>query len=169
LIVGGALLRLAPHPWNFTPTGAIALFAGATYQRKSDAVALPFISLLLSDAVIGFHSSMPVVYAAFGLTVLLGYWIRDHRESITAVTLAAVASATLFYVSTNFWVWAAGHVPYDKTFSGLVACYAAALPFYANQLAGDLFYSGLLFGVFVWAQRRFPVFAEPELATPRRP
>lgn len=159
LIIGCALLRLAPHPWNFTPTGAIALFAGATYQRKTYAVALPFLSLLLSDAIIGFHSGMPVVYAAFGLTVAIGYWIRERRESVPVVAAAAVASATLFFLTTNFWVWAAGHATYPKTFGGLIECYVAAIPFYANHVAGDLFYSALLFGVFVWAERRFPVFA----------
>ncbi|HEY5949811.1 MAG TPA: DUF6580 family putative transport protein, partial [Kofleriaceae bacterium] len=147
-------------PWDFTPTGAIALFAGATFQRRSYAFALPFIALLISDAVIGFHSGMPVVYAAFALSVCIGYWIRERRDSVAAVATAAVASATLFYISTNFWVWAAGHATYDKTFSGLVACYVAAIPFYVNHLAGDLFYSMALFGAFVWTERRFPVFAE---------
>ena len=160
LIVGCALLRLAPHPWNLTPTGAIALFAGATYQRRIYAVALPFIAMLLSDAVIGFHSGMPVVYAAFGLTVAIGYRIRERRESVPVVAAAAVGSATLFFITTNFWVWAAGHATYVKSFGGLVDCYVAAVPFYANDVAGDLFYSAVLFGVFVWAERRFPVFAQ---------
>jgi len=159
LIVGCALLRLAPHPWNFTPTGAIALFAGATYQRRRYAVALPFVAMLLSDAIIGFHSGMPVVYAAFGLTVAIGYWSRERRESVPVGAAAAVGSATLFFVATNFWVWAAGDM-YPRTFGGLIECYVAAIPFYANHVAGDLFYSAVLFGVFVWAERRFPVFAQ---------
>ncbi len=164
LIVAGALLRLAPHPWDFTPTGAIALFAGATYRRTSAAFTVPLISLLISDALIGFHSGMPIVYAAFALSVCLGWWIRRRHTTTASVAMGAVASATLFYLVTNLWVWAGGHNMYEKTLGGLLSCYAAAIPFYMNHLAGDLFYSAALFGVFVWAQRRVPVFADPNRA-----
>ena len=34
MIVIAAALRIAPHPWNFTPVGATALFSGALVRDR---------------------------------------------------------------------------------------------------------------------------------------
>lgn len=155
LVFAAALFRLLPHPWNFTPLGAIALFAGATFRSRLGALLIPLTAMLLSDAVIGFHSGMPVVYGTLALSACIGMTIR--RRSPLRIGAAAVASATLFYLTTNFWVWSAGHL-YPHTIGGLIACYVAAIPFYGNDLAAHLFYSAALFGTFAWAERRFAIF-----------
>lgn len=159
LILAAALFRLLPHPWNFTPIGALALFAGATLRSRIAALFVPLTAMLLSDFAIGFHSGMPVVYGSVALSVCVGMSIRRRRTAPVAVASAAVISATLFYLTTNFWVWAAG-VLYPKTVAGLIACYIAAIPFYGNDLAAQLLYSAILFGTFAWAERRFPIFDE---------
>ena len=38
LILLAAALRIAPHPWNFTPVGAMALFAGAMLRDRRLAI-----------------------------------------------------------------------------------------------------------------------------------
>jgi hypothetical protein len=74
---------------------------------------------------------------------------------------ACLAASTIFYLTTNFAVWA-GSGMYAKTLAGLVSCYVAALPFFGPTVAGDLFYSAVLFGGFAWAERRFPIFRAAE-------
>ncbi len=164
LIFGAAMLRLLPHPPNFVPIGAIALFAGARFGRRWLAFALPFAAMLLSDSLIewstgaGFHDGMPVIYGALALVVLLGLGI--HRAGIRPLTVGvgAVSGATIFFIISNFFVWVSSGM-YPPTFAGLVACYAAAIPFYGNTLGADLFYSAVLFGSFALAERSLPVFA----------
>ena len=52
--------------------------------------------------------------------------------------LCGIVPATLFYVVTNFAVWATKSL-YAPTFEGLMDCYVQALPFYRTMLAGDVF------------------------------
>jgi hypothetical protein len=68
---------------------------------------------------------------------------------------AAVASSVLFFLITNFGTWTLSGM-YPMTASGLAACYVAAIPFFQNTIAGDLFYSGLLFGGFALLERAVP-------------
>jgi uncharacterized protein DUF6580 len=156
LVVLATALRIAPHPWNLTPVGAVALFSGASFDRKRWSFAIPLVSLFLSDIVIGFHSLMPVVYATFAASVLIGMLIK--RVTPQSVVAAAFASATLFYVVTNFAMWTISTL-YPHTLAGLVACYVGGIPFYGTMLAGDVLYSAALFGTFGWAERRLPMFA----------
>jgi len=158
VIVLAVVDRLIPHPFNFTPVGAAALFAGATLERKRLAFAVPLVAMLLSDAVIGFHSAMPVIYGCFIAIVCLGFALRGRTRSPLAVLGSAFASATLFFIVTNFYVWMKGAL-YPHTFAGLTTCYAAAIPFYENQIAGDAIYAAVLFGGLAFAERRFPALA----------
>lgn len=159
LVLAAALVRLLPHPWNFTPVGALALFAGATLRPRIAALAVPLAAMLISDAAIGFHSGMPVVYGSIALSACIGMMLERRRTSPLAVASAAVVSSTLFFLTTNFSVWAAGHL-YARTLAGLITCYIAAIPFYGNDLAAQLLYSALLFGTFAWAERRFAMLDE---------
>jgi hypothetical protein len=153
-IVVAAVLRLVPHPPNFTPIGAMALFSGAYLGRRWTAFAATFGALLLSDAILGFHSGMPYVYASVALVVVLGWSIQARIEPLW-VGLAAATSSVLFFIVTNFGVWLSSGM-YPLTPSGLAACYVAAIPFFQNTLAGDLFYSAMLFGGFALLERAVP-------------
>jgi hypothetical protein len=158
MIAIAATLRIAPHPWNFTPVGAMALFSGAVIKDRRLAVLFPLLALLVGDLFTGLHPLIPVVYASFLVNVLLGYWIRDRRTTlrISAITLLG---AMQFFVITNFAVWALlGSFP--RTTAGLMACYVAGLPLFGNTLGGDAIYAALLFGGLALAERTFPVLRE---------
>ena len=154
-----AALRVAPHPWNFTPIGAMAIFAGAIIRNRRLAFLVPLLALFAGDVFIGFHKLMPVVYASFLLSVAIGLWLRNRR-TIARIGAATLAGAFQFFLITNFAVWASG-LSYPRNGVGLIACYAAGVPFFWNTLAGDAFYAALLFGGFVLAERLFPAFREP--------
>ena len=159
-IVFAAVLRLVPHPPNFTPIGAMALFSGAYLGRRALAFAAPLGAMLLSDAILGFYSGMWVTYLAIALIVLVG-WVALKRVSPLRVGGAAVASSAIFFLVSNFGTWALSGM-YPNTAAGLAACYVAAIPFFQNTLAGDLFYATLLFGGF-----RVAELAVPRISTTR--
>ncbi len=81
IILSAALFRLVPHWPNFTPIAALALFGAATFERKWLGLVAPLGAMLLSDALIGFHSSIGAVYLSFALTWLLGVWALTARRS----------------------------------------------------------------------------------------
>ena len=154
-ILAAAALRLVPHPPNFSPIGAMALFSGAYLGRRGAvALAAPLGALFLSDLVLGFYRGMPTVYFSVALIVIIG-WLALRRVSPIRVGAAAIASSVLFFVLTNFGTWLSSGF-YPRTMDGLVACYAAAIPFFQNTVAGDLFYAALLFGGFALLQRKVP-------------
>jgi hypothetical protein len=153
-IVAAAALRLAPHPPNFSPIDAMALFSGAYLGRRWIAFAAPLLALLLSDIVLGFYHGMGTVYATVALIVMIGWWVSSRRTPLR-IGVAAVASSVLFFVITNFGMWLFSGF-YPVTYEGLVACYTAAIPFFQNTLAGDLFYTVLMFGAFRIAELMIP-------------
>lgn len=158
-IFAASVLRLVPHPPNFTPIAAMALFSGAYLSQRGLAFVAPLLALLVSDLVLGFHSLMWLVYASVALVVCLGWFLQSNRSPVR-VTLAALAGSVTFYLITNFGVWAFGDM-YPKTAAGLAACYVAALPFFQNSLGGDLFFTALLFGGWALAERSLPVLRRP--------
>jgi len=157
MIAAAAALRLLPHPSNFTPIGALALFAGAHFDDKRWAFIVPLAAMFLSDILIGFHGQMPVVYAAFAVIVCLGFALKEKKTALR-VTGASLAAATFFFVVSNFSVWAFDGL-YPMTLAGLATCYIAAIPFFQNWLVGTVFYAAVLFGGFALAERKLPVFA----------
>ncbi|MCK4781642.1 hypothetical protein KAS79_01810 [Candidatus Parcubacteria bacterium] len=151
LILIGAGLRLLPHPPNFTPILAIALFGGVYLSRKT-AFILPLAAMVISDIFIGYYqfSLMIFVYISFLLCVALGFWLKKHKKW-QAVLGGSILSALIFFFLTNFAVWI--FTPwYAKTISGLTQCYLMALPFFKNTLLGSFFYSTVLFGAYELAK-----------------
>jgi hypothetical protein len=150
---------LIPHPPNFAPIASMALFGGAHFQDKRAAVLVPLAAMFLSDLFIGLHGLIPVVYGSFAAISCLGMFLRG-RIKPGAVAAAAVGGSTLFFITTNFAVWAMGSM-YPKTLAGLLACYSAAIPFFGNTVCGDLFYCGALFGAMALAEAGVPAVREP--------
>jgi len=145
IIIGMAVLsRLIPHIPNFTPIGAMALFGGA-YLDKRWAILLPLVAMFFSDLFIGFYSPavMVSVYGSFVLIGLTGLWLRK-RKNPRNVLFAALSSSILFFIVTNFAVWAAGS--YSRGLDGLLTSYIMALPFFRGTLFGDIFYTAVFFG-----------------------
>lgn len=142
-------------PYNFTPIEAMALFGGAYFTDRRLALIVPLLALFLADCVIGFYGMMmPVVYGCVALTAFAGFALRG-RVRVLNVLFAAAASATGFYLITNFFVWASSML-YPHTGAGLLACYIAGWPFYQyGSLPGTMLWSGLLFGGFALLSRRY--------------
>jgi hypothetical protein len=156
MIVLAAALRIAPHPWNFTPIGAMALFSGGVLRDKRLAFIFPLLALFVGDCFIGFHKLMPVVYASFLVNVAIGLYLRNRR-TVGRISALVLLGAIQFFVVTNFAVWALGTF-YPRTTAGLIACYVAGIPFFWNTLAGDAVYAAVLFGGFALAERYVPAF-----------
>jgi hypothetical protein len=160
ITLSAALMRLLPHPYNFTPVAGMCLFGGAHFRDLRVAFAVPLLAMFASDLVLAstvydFSAlrSMPIVYLAFALTVVLGRLLGSRSHALR-VGSASVGAAVLFYLITNFGVWSRGTL-YPMTWEGLVACYVAAIPFLRNAILGNCFYAIVLFGGFWVAQRRF--------------
>ena len=154
LILLGTTFRLLPHLPNFAPISALSLFSGRHLKRR-DAFLVPLASMFFSDLFIsrGYYGPTQIyVYVSFILIGFLGLYLRSHR-SYPSILTARLAASLLFFLLTNFGVWASPSSWYPRTIQGLIECYIAAIPFFRNTLAGDLFYSGLLFGGFELANR----------------
>ncbi len=165
-----AIARLLPHPPNFTPIGAMALFGGVYFARKETAFVVPLAAMFLSDLVLGMTTyghaiwkPMPFVYVSFALTVWLGRLVRS-KPNPSRIAAATLTGSLLFFIISNFGVWVNWSF-YPKTLDGLTACYIAAIPFFRNMLAANVFYTVVLFGGFRLAERAFYVLREqPMLA-----
>ncbi len=153
--------RLIPHPDNFTPLAGMALFVGALLPGWRAAAAV-LAALVVSDVMLGFtpdHASV-AIYGCFLASVALGRWLAgsDGERTWMKVGMAALGGSLLFFIITNFAVWLAPHAfndtNYAHTLDGLMECYAMALPFLRNAIAGDLFWTAMLFGLYDLAWSR---------------
>lgn len=155
LILAAGLTRLMPHPVNFTAIGAMALFGGARISSGALSLLIPTLALLFTDFILGFHGTMWGVYLGFSFIWLIGRLFLKNG-GFSKIAAASVAGSVLFFLLSNFAVWAEGLI-YSRTLDGLISCYAAALPFYSNDilgsfalntLLGDWFFNLMLFGAF---------------------
>ena len=162
VILVAVVTRIIPHYPNVTALGAAALF-GAAYFRKSLAVAVPLIALFISnlfldnviyarefpemyEGFVWFHAPSLWVYGAFIAVVLVGF-VLLKKQSLVRIASSSVLGSLVFFLVTNLGVWAGGTL-FEKSVSGLIACYTAAIPFFWNTLFGDLFYVGVFFGAY---------------------
>lgn len=150
MILLAALSRLLPHPWNFSPLEAMALFAGAHIAQRWASTLVPLLALFISDIFLGFYEGIWVTYFCFAMIALAGRWLRGGGAS--RIAFFGLASATGFFVVSNFSVWALGTM-YPHTAAGLLSCYISAIPYFHNQLAGVAFYSLVLFGGYALLMR----------------
>lgn len=145
LLLLAVTARFLPHPANFAPITAVALFAGV-YLRTWYAFLVPLAAMIASDAVIGFHNLIAVTWGSFLLSGLIGWRLRRHRRP-GALLLGTLAASVQFFLITNAAVWQFGTL-YEHSWSGLLLSYTYALPFFRNTLLGDLFYTAALVGLY---------------------
>lgn len=147
LILLGAVLRVLPHPANFAPIAALALF-GSVYLPKKQALVLPFMAMVVSDFAIGFDSwtSRLSVYGSFLLIGLIGLWVRNHKN-LGTVLGASFLGSLMFYLITNL-VIIYPPLMYPHTLAGQIQSYTNGLPFFRNTLVGDLFFTVVFFGAY---------------------
>jgi hypothetical protein len=151
------VFRLLPHLPNFVPFGAAALLLGSQFTNKKMALGILFGALFLGDFLLqidfwtgksefsGFHATMPFVYFSFFLYLVLGKFINGKMMIPKSLGVAVIGSV-LFFIITNFGVWATGAL-YTKNFEGLISCYTLAIPFYKTTLISDLIYTFAFFSV----------------------
>lgn len=168
-IIITALTRLVPHPANFTPVFAVALFSGACIQRKSLAFIIPMAAILLSDVIFqlihvygnspitGFYPGFLINYACILLTIFFGTRMGTNKN-IGKVLGYSIGTSLIFFVLSNFGTWLTAHL-YTFDLRGLVQCFVAAIAFYnpsstestffldTNNFLGNLVLSGVLFSV----------------------
>jgi hypothetical protein len=165
------LARLAPHPANFSPLGAMALFGAAYFASLWTALLVPLTAMFLSDLVMyvmnsmgiswpwlggrGIYPGMWIIYAAFVLITMLGLLLRK-KKTVLAVGGIVLASSILFFVVTNFAWWAIGAWGYPMTLGGLELCFVNAIPFFHWTLLGDAFFALVLFGGFALVEKYYP-------------
>ncbi len=161
-IVLAAASRLLPHIPNFTPIAAMALFGGVYFTDKRLAFIIPLLAMCLSDGAMeiingtGHHNTMIYVYIGFVLTSFIGLMIRN-KISVLSIAFGSFSSSILFFIITNFGVWAEYHSTSGSP--GLVQTYILGIPFFSPTLLGDLFYNGVMFGAFYFAQKKMPSLA----------
>jgi hypothetical protein len=161
MIFVAAFIRLIPHPPNFAPIAATALFAGAYFNKKIYAFIVPIVAMILTDAIIGFHPLAWLVYLSFALIVFIGIFMLKII-SVKNLFFAATLSSVSFFLITNFGVWLGSNF-YPQNFYGLIQCYIAAIPFFHNNLLGDLFYSTILFGLYEIIKIKIPALKESKV------
>ena len=162
-----ALPPMLGHPSNFAPIGALALFSGCYFASKFQKFIVPILAVWIGDLFIDYIATGKFMliydgfywqYGCYILFVLMGMGLSKRVKPLNVLGSSLVASS-LFFVITNFGVWAGSLVIYPHTLAGLTACYTAAIPFFGSTLAGDLFYSAAMFGLFELAQRKYTVLS----------
>lgn len=162
LILLAAMSRLLPHPPNFAPITALALFGGVYLDRRLT-FAIPLLAMFLSDWVIGLYPEVMWVYGSFLAVGMIGLWLRNHPGLVPSIG-ATLAGSILFFLVTNFGVWVTSQVAYPRTVAGLLECYTVAIPFFRNTLLGDFVYVGVMFGVYEFAAKYIPSLRPQRLA-----
>jgi hypothetical protein len=145
-VVFAILVRLIPHPPNFAPITALAIFSGFYYRSRLLGVLIPLTAMLISDIFLGFSSITPWVYASFiSISVFNSYQSKINLST-------TLFSSILFFVISNFGVWVIG---YPKSLEGLLVCYTMAIPFFVYSILGDLFYTGVLSTSFNYIDKKW--------------
>jgi hypothetical protein len=157
-ILIAAISRLLPHIPNFTPVAAMALFGGTYLKDKRLAVIIPLLIMALSDGAMeaitgnGLHNTMIYVYISFVITSAIGILISKRITAISIIT-GSLVSSVLFFIITNFGVWATSGATDSVSLS---EAYILGIPFFSYTLLGDLFYNGIFFGAFYLLQIKLP-------------
>lgn len=166
-IVFAALTRLLPHAYNFTPLGAIALFGAAYFPKKKWALIIPIAAFWVSDLLLNnivysefyegftwFTGGMLYIYGSIAMIAILGYYLLK-KVTFGRVLGGALGASIIFFIVSNFGVWAGGSM-YPHTLEGLISCYTAAIPFFHYTIAGNIIYSAVLFGSYEWLKATYP-------------
>lgn len=164
MILIAALSRLIPHPYNFSPICAMALFGSAYLNNRYYSYIIPIASMWISDLLLNniiyaayfdhfvwFYDGAIATYGAFLLISCLGRIILHKKIALTRLFCTSVLSSVIFFLISNFGVWLfSSMLPYPHTLGGLISCYIAGIPFFRNTLLGDFFYVFILFGIYEW-------------------
>ena len=158
LVVAVAVARLFPHPFNFTPIGAFALFSGA-YITDKRFILLPLAALLIGDLLTGFYSAVVMIYVYLGFagSAAIGRFLLSGTRTPLRFVAGVLGGAITFYLVSNIGMW---WIAYPLDINGLVQCWLDGLPFLLRTMAGDFFYAAVIFGIVEFYERqRSPGYA----------
>lgn len=167
-----AISRLLPHPENFAPVMAVALFGGAMFRSRWAAMIVPLSAMLISDIILyttkyadyglmkGLQGQV-VVYIALAVGALWAMAVLRQVRSPARIVLATLTASIFFFLFTNY-VGLYSETRYPHTWAGQIASYAAAWPFFRNTLIADLLYTSVLFGGFAFAEQKFNLLREQQ-------
>ena len=167
IILLAASTRIMPHPPNFSPMAAIGLFGAAHFAKKWQAFLIPLIGIWISDLVINnfvysshssnfvwFYGGFYWQYISYVFIIFAGLFIFNKGISVTNTLGGMVSSSGIFFLFSNFGVWAGGAM-YTKNISGLITCYAAGIPFIHNTIISDALFTTVLFGTYYLLQTEY--------------
>lgn len=167
LVVAG-ITRALPHPPNVAPLAAMALFGGAYMADRKLAFILPLIAMMFSDLLLellyqvnlreysGLHGTMLFVYGSFIAITGIGTLLHNRVKPGNLIA-ASLGSSILFFLVSNFGVYAMGAMGHETT--SLAATYAMGIPFFHYTVLGDLFFVTVVFGGFELLKSRLPQLA----------
>ena len=111
-----------------------------------------------TDVILGWHETLPFVYVGFLGQVLCGVWATSASQSFSGRLPEVIGKGFLgsvaFYLISNLGVFLVTGL-YPKTTTGFLECFILAIPFFKNQMAGDILYSSILFPIYFYSVRRF--------------
>ena len=167
IILLAAFTRIMPHPPNFSPMAAIGLFGAAHFAKKWQAFLIPLIGIWISDLVINnfvysshssnfvwFYGGFYWQYISYVFIIFAGLFIFNKGISVTNTLGGMVSSSGIFFLFSNFGVWAGGAM-YTKNISGLITFYAAGITFIHNTIISDALFTTVLFGTYYLLQTEY--------------
>ena len=140
--------RLIPHPPNFTPILAIAVFLPALSKDKLIGISSLLLPMIITDYIIGFHQSMIWVYLSVVISTLIGYFFYKTNNNLIYYGSMCIISSLTFFLITNFTVWLFTTM-YPKNLEGIITCYYMAIPFFHNTLLSTIIYTVIITNLFV--------------------
>ncbi len=143
------IARLIPHPPNFSPIIASAIFAPILLKNRYYGFIVPLSALFISDVIIGFHIYQLVIYLTL-FTISLISPLKKYSK--INLILYSIGASIWFFIITNFAVWLAWDY-YPKNFEGLMQCYTLAIPFFTNTLISSILFISLFIIFKVWIEK----------------
>lgn len=157
MVALGVCSRLLPHPMNFSPVAAVALFAGAAFGGWRSAIVVPMATMLFSDLFLGWHWTMPLVYACICFNIVIGRLFVNMQQPWT-IPACSLLGSVQFFAITNLACLQ------EVSPAGLTQCYVDAIPFFQNTLVADFLFSTVFFSLLAVAQRMVPALRSNPVA-----
>lgn len=139
------LLRFVDFHPGFSPVLGIILFAGLASSNVKQAILNTTLAYIVATLIVSGGLMLPMAITLFafyiGIAIILS--VNRHKlqhHSSMMILLGVPTASILFYLITNFVVWAEGWIPYTRDLSGLITCYAAGLPFLKWAMFGDIIF-----------------------------
>ena len=139
--------RFIPHPPNFTSLLALSFYIPVIFGVRFIPVVV--LALFFTDLIIGLHSTM---FFTIGSVILIGLISKIFNRSILLRLFGALMGAVIFFILSNFGVWASGS--YGYTLNGFISCYLLAIPFFGYSLISTLIFSVIIETIYRFYQKK---------------